>query len=121
EVYRPVAGGRRATINGATVGKRPRDWQREAQAKMNQELLQLGLIKQADIDKQTIQEPACKKYFMHGLGHSLGLGVHDYGVTNKPLEAGSVLTVEPGIYIPEEGLAVRLEKDILLTDSRPVY
>jgi Xaa-Pro aminopeptidase len=87
---------------------------------MNQELLQLGLIKQEDIDKQTIEEPACKKYFMHGLGHSLGLAVHDYGVTQRPLEAGWVLTVEPGIYIPEENLAVRLENDVLLTDSGPV-
>ena len=85
-----------------------------------QELLGLGLIKQEDIDKGTIEEPACRKYFMHGLGHSLGLGVHDYGVTNRPFEEGWVLTVEPGIYIPEEKLAVRLEDDILLTKSGPV-
>ena len=120
QVYGAVLRVLRQSIARATVGKLHRDWQREAQQQMNGELLQLGLIKQEDIDKQTVQEPACKKYFMHGLGHSLGLGVHDYGVTNQPLEAGWVLTVEPGIYIPEERLAVRLENDILLTDKGPI-
>jgi Xaa-Pro aminopeptidase len=120
QVYNAVLRVMRESIRRATVGKLHRDWQREAQQQMNQELLQLGLIKQDDIAKQTIEEPACKKYFMHGLGHSLGLGVHDYGVTQRPFEAGWVLTVEPGIYIPEEGFAVRLENDILLTDSGPV-
>ena len=57
---------------------------------------------------------------MHGLGHSLGLGVHDYGVTTQPFAAGWILTVEPGIYIPAEGFAVRLETDILLTDNGPI-
>jgi Xaa-Pro aminopeptidase len=120
QVYNAVLRVLRASTARATVGKLHRDWQREAQQQMNQELLQLGLIKQEDVDKQTIEEPACKKYFMHGLGHSLGLGVHDYGVFTKPFEAGWVLTVEPGIYIPDEGLAVRLENDILLTESGPV-
>jgi Xaa-Pro aminopeptidase len=120
QVYDAVLRVLRGSIARATVGKLHRDWQREAQQQMNQELLQLGLIKQEDIDKQTIEEPACKKYFMHGLGHSLGLGVHDYGVTQRPFEAGWVLTVEPGIYIPEERLAVRLENDIVLTDSGPI-
>jgi Xaa-Pro aminopeptidase len=120
EVYNAVLRVLRGSIARATVGKLHRDWQREAQQQMNGELLQLGLIKQEDIDKQTIQEPACKKYFMHGLGHSLGLGVHDYGVTTAPLQAGWVLTVEPGIYIPEERLAVRLENNIVLTESGPI-
>jgi Xaa-Pro aminopeptidase len=120
QVYNAVLRVMRDSTKRATVGKLHRDWQREAQQQMNQELLNLGLIKQEDIDKQTIEEPACKKYFMHGLGHSLGLGVHDYGQFTKPFEAGWVLTVEPGIYIPEENLAVRLENDILLTDSGPV-
>ncbi len=120
QVYNAVLRVLRDSTTRATVGKLHRDWQREAQQQMNQELLQLGLIQKADIDKQTVEEPACKKYFMHGLGHSLGLGVHDYGVSTKPFEAGWVLTVEPGIYIPEEGFAVRLENDILLTDSGPV-
>jgi Xaa-Pro aminopeptidase len=120
QVYNAVLRVMRDSIKRATVGKLHRDWQREAQRQMNDELLQLGLIKQEDVAKQTVEEPACKKYFMHGLGHSLGLGVHDYGVTQHPFEPGWVLTVEPGIYIPEEGFAVRLENDILLTESGPV-
>ncbi|MFM8985414.1 MAG: M24 family metallopeptidase [Planctomycetia bacterium] len=57
---------------------------------------------------------------MHGLGHSLGLGVHDLAPVDGPLAPGWVITVEPGIYIPAEGLAIRLENDILITDQGPV-
>ncbi len=87
---------------------------------MNDELLRLGLIKQEDIDKQTLDEPACRKYFMHGLGHPLGLDVHDVGLLNEPFAPGWVLTVEPGIYLPEEGFGVRLENDVLVTEKGPV-
>jgi Xaa-Pro aminopeptidase len=62
----------------------------------------------------------CHRYFMHGLGHSLGLGVHDLAPVNGPFEPGWVLTVEPGIYIPDEGMGVRLENDILVTEAGPV-
>jgi Xaa-Pro aminopeptidase len=81
---------------------------------MNEELLKLGLLKRSDIRNQTEAEPACRKYYMHGLGHSLGLDVHDYGETQEPLSEGWVITVEPGIYIPEEGFGVRLENDIVV-------
>jgi Xaa-Pro aminopeptidase len=120
QVYNAVLRVMRASVARATVGKLARDWTREAQQQMNEELLDLGLIGREDIEKHTPQEPACRKYFMHGLGHSLGLGVHDYGVTTQPFAAGWVLTVEPGIYIPDEGFAVRLETDILLTENGPI-
>ena len=87
---------------------------------MNEELMALGLITKADIRKQTEDELACRKYFMHGLGHPLGLDVHDVGFTTEPFAPGWVLTVEPGIYIPEEGFAVRLENDIVVTPDGPV-
>jgi Xaa-Pro aminopeptidase len=87
---------------------------------MTEELLGLGLLTQKDVKKQTSQKPACSKYFMHGLGHPLGLDVHDVGYTQEPFEAGWVLTVEPGIYLPEEGFGIRLENNILVTEKGPV-
>jgi Xaa-Pro aminopeptidase len=120
QVYNAVLRVMRASIAGAAVGKLYRDWQREAQAMMNEELLELGLLKRSDIKKQTRDEPACRKYFMHGLGHPLGLDVHDVGFTTEPFAPGWVLTVEPGIYIPDEGFGVRLENDIVVTESGPM-
>ena len=119
-VYNAVLRVMRASIAGATVGKLSRDWLKESQAMMNEELLSLGLLKKSDIKKQTEDEPACRKYFMHGLGHPLGLDVHDVGFTTEPFAPGWVLTVEPGIYLPNEGFGVRLENDIVVTPDGPV-
>jgi Xaa-Pro aminopeptidase len=120
EVYRSVLRVLRAMIQAAVPGKLHRDWQKEAEAMVEQELLRLGLLKPRDIRKQDPDKPALKKYFMHGLGHPLGLDVHDVGFLHEPFAPGWVLTVEPGIYIPEEGFGVRLENDILLTEQGPV-
>jgi Xaa-Pro aminopeptidase len=114
QVYDAVRRVQRASIKGATVGKLHRDWHKESQMMMNEELLKLGLLKRSDIKNQTEEEPACRKYYMHGLGHSLGLDVHDYGWTQEPFSEGWVITVEPGIYIPQEGFGVRLENDIVV-------
>jgi Xaa-Pro aminopeptidase len=119
-VYNAVLRVMRASIKGATVGKLARDWLKESQAMMNEELLALGLLKKSDIKQQTEDEPACRKYFMHGLGHPLGLDVHDVGFTTEPFAPGWVLTVEPGIYLPKEGFGVRLENDIVVTTNGPV-
>ena len=120
DVYNAVLRVMRGSIAGATVGKLHRDWQKEAQAMMNDELVQLGLISAADVANQNPEDPACRRYFMHGLGHPLGLDVHDVGFMNQPFAPGWVLTVEPGIYIPAEGFGVRLENDILVTEHGPV-
>ncbi len=120
EVYNAVLRVMRASIAGATVGKLMRDWLRESQMMMNEELLSLGLLKKSDIKKQTEDEPASRKYFMHGLGHPLGLDVHDVGLMSTPFAEGWVLTVEPGIYIPEEKIGIRLENDILVTADGPM-
>jgi Xaa-Pro aminopeptidase len=109
-----------ASVARAVVGASVREWKRAAQVDMTHELVGLGLITEEDAAKDTADEPACKKYYMHGLGHSLGLGVHDIAPFDGPFEAGWVITVEPGIYIPEENLAVRLENDILITEKGPV-
>ncbi len=114
QVYNAVLRVFRATANAAVPGKLHRDWQKEAEAFMQEELLRLGLLKPAEVRKQDPERPALKKYFMHGVGHPLGLDVHDVGIVTEPIQENWVLTVEPGIYIPEEGLGVRLENDILV-------
>ncbi|MEX2186289.1 MAG: aminopeptidase P family protein [Pirellulales bacterium] len=121
DVYDAVLRVMRASIAGAVVGKVNRDWRREAQAMMNDELLRLGLLAEDDLAKpHDADEPACRKYFMHGLGHPLGLDVHDVGSPHAPFEPGWVITVEPGIYIPDEGFGVRIENDVLITADGPV-
>lgn len=120
DVYDAVLRVMRASITGAVVGKLPRDWQHEAQLMMNEELVKLGLLTKEDVAKHTRDTPACKKYFMHGLGHPIGLDVHDVAPVDAPFAPGWVLTVEPGIYIPDEGIAVRLENDVLVTEEGPI-
>jgi len=118
QVYNAVLRVLRAVSKAATPGKLPKQWQKEAEAFMQEELLELGLLKPADIRKQDPEKPALKKYFMHGVGHPLGLDVHDVTHTIEPIQAGWVLTVEPAIYLPDEGFAVRLENNILVQEGR---
>ena len=86
---------------------------------MQSELIGLGLIDKHDVAKQDKNNPLYKKYFMHGTSHHMGLDVHDVENRNRPFEAGMVLTVEPGIYIREENLGIRLENDVLITNDKP--
>ena len=79
------------------------------------ELIGLGLLDKHDVAKQDPNAPLYKKYFMHGTSHHLGLDVHDFASRYKPFEVGNILTCEPGIYIPEEGLGIRIENNILIT------
>ena len=81
---------------------------------IERELVDLGLLTMREIKRQDPDKPAFKKYFMHGLGHPLGLDVHDIGFTTEPIQPGWVMTVEPAIYVKEAGFAVRLENDILV-------
>ncbi len=120
EIYEAVLRVMRASIALAVPGKLPLLWQKEAEALMQKELLGLGLLTKSQIRKQDPDKPALKKYFMHGVGHPMGLDVHDVGFTTEPMQEGWVMTVEPGIYLKEEGFAVRLENDIVVTARGPV-
>ena len=84
---------------------------------MTSELLGLGLLDKADVQKEDKNWPAYKKYFMHGTSHHIGLDTHDYGALKTPMKANMVFTVEPGIYIPEEKMGIRLEDDVVIRDS----
>jgi Xaa-Pro aminopeptidase len=117
QVYDAVLRVLRASSQAATPGKLPKEWQKEAEGFMEKELVDLGLLKPSDIRKQDPEKPVLKKYFMHGVGHPLGLDVHDVGLTTEPIQPGWVLTVEPGIYLPKEGFAVRLENNILVEEG----
>lgn len=93
------------------------EYHKEVGKVMEGELLKLGLIDQTDIKNQREDWPAYKKYFMHGTSHFIGLDTHDVGLWNEPIKAGMVFTCEPGIYIPEENLGIRLEDDLLVRDG----
>jgi Xaa-Pro aminopeptidase len=84
---------------------------------MESELLQLGLIDKTDIKNQNPDWPAYKKYFMHGTSHFIGLDTHDVGLWTEPIKAGMAFTCEPGIYIPEENLGIRIEDDLIVQDK----
>jgi len=84
---------------------------------MEEQLVNLGLISTQDIANQKPEWPAYKKYFMHGTSHFLGLDTHDVGLWHEPIQAGMVFTCEPGIYIPEEGLGIRLEDDLVVQET----
>lgn len=98
-------------------GVLPIDYEKNMADLVENELIKLNLLDANDVANQNPKKPLYKKYFMHGTAHYLGLDVHDVGLYSRPFEAGMVLTCEPGIYIPEEGIGCRLEDDYLITEN----
>ena len=96
------------------------DYQKEVEKYMESKLIDLGLFTRKDVENQDKHQPLFKKYFMHGVAHHLGIDVHDVWDKYKPFAAGMVLTCEPGIYIREEGLGIRLENNLLITEKGAV-
>jgi Xaa-Pro aminopeptidase len=117
QVYDAVLRVEREAASMLRPGVTIQDYHREVGLVMQGELVGLGLIDQTDIKNQDPAWPAYKKYFMHGTSHHLGLDVHDVGTMHFPISAGMVFTVEPGIYIPEEGFAVRIENNIVVQEN----
>lgn len=112
QVYNAVLRVFRQCCDNLKPGKRWKEWQKEAEQFIEKELVDLRLLTMPEIRRQDPDNPALRKYFMHGAGHPIGLDVHDVGLTTEPMQPGWVMTVEPAIYIREEGFAVRLENII---------
>jgi Xaa-Pro aminopeptidase len=112
-VLRVLKGARAMLVPGVQF----QEYHKEVGKLMESELLGLGLISKDDIARQDPNWPAYKKYFMHGTSHHLGLDVHDLFYRYDTFRAGNILTCEPGIYIPEENLGIRIENDILITEN----
>ncbi len=114
-VYESVLRVKRAAAAILRPGITPQQWRRQTVDLMEEELIRLGLVDAAEAREQDPDEkPLVKKYYMHNIGHHLGLDVHDVSPPEEPVRAGMVFTVEPGIYIREENLGVRLEDDVLV-------
>jgi Xaa-Pro aminopeptidase len=119
-VYDAVLRVQKAAIQMLRPGDTLEAYTAEVGRLMEAELIGLGLLNAEKVKGQPKDQPLYKKYFPHGTSHHLGLDVHDYGDKFRPFEAGMVFTCEPGIYIREEGIGVRIENDILVTDRDPV-
>ena len=120
EVYNAVLHVKKEAQKMLVVGNTFDKYNKAVGEIMTEQLLKLGLLKSDDVKNQNPAWPAYKKYFMHGTSHFLGLDVHDVGFFYEPMQAGMVFTVEPGIYIPQEGFGIRLEDDVMVTTGEPL-
>jgi len=120
EVYNAVLKIQKAAIQMLKPGNSLEALQEKVAKLVEAELIRLGVLKRSDIKNQPKDSPLYKKFFPHGTSHHLGLDVHDYGDKYRKLEPGMVFTCEPGIYIRDESIGVRIENDILITRKGPV-
>jgi len=117
EVYNAVLRVKNEATNMLVPGTFWAEFHKEVGLIMTSELLGLGLLDKADVQNEDKNWPAYKKYFMHGTSHHIGLNTHDYGELKAPMKANMVFTVEPGIYIPEENMGIRLEDDVVIQEK----
>jgi len=113
-VYQSVLDVKKEATKLLVPGTIWKEYHKEVGNIMTNQLLKLGLLDKADLQNETAEKPAYKKYFMHGTSHHIGLDTHDYGLLHLPMESNMIFTVEPGIYIPKEGFGVRLEDDVVI-------
>tara|TARA_R110002012_G_scaffold263456_2_gene446415 strand:+ start:67001 stop:68293 length:1293 start_codon:yes stop_codon:yes gene_type:complete len=117
EVYSAVLRVKNEATNMLVPGTIWAEYHKEVGKIMTSELVALGLLDKADIQNEDPDWPAYKKYFMHGTSHHIGLNTHDYGALKTPMKANMVFTVEPGIYIPNEKMGIRLEDDVVIQEK----
>ena len=116
-IYNAVLNVKKEATTLLKPGNLWKEYHEEVGKIMTAELLKLGLIDKNDVKKQNPKYPAYKKYFMHGTSHHLGLDTHDYGLLSEPFEPNMVFTVEPGIYLPDEGFGIRIEDVVVVQES----
>jgi len=117
EVYNAVLRVKNTAMEILRPGVNIQDYHREIGKVMESELIALGLLDKTDVKNQNPDQPLYKKHFMHGTSHHLGLDVHDVGTMYNPISPNMVFTIEPGIYILEEGLGIRLENNIVIQED----
>ena len=116
QVYNAVLRIFRAQVAALVPGKTTKDLRTECEERTAKECVDLGLLKMSQLKKQTPENPAVRPFFMHGVSHPIGLDVHDVTYNHFKIEPGWVLTVEPAIYIKDEGFGVRLENTVVVTE-----
>jgi len=117
EVYNAVNRVKNDATKMLVPGTLWKEYHEEVGKLMTSELLGLGILDKADVKNENPDWPAYKKYFMHGTSHHIGLDTHDYGILWEPMQANQVFTVEPGIYLPDEGFGIRLEDDVVIQEK----
>ncbi len=117
QVYNAVLNVKKEATKMLVPGTLWAEYHKEVGKLMTSELLGLGLLDKADVQNEDPDKPAYKKFFMHGTSHHIGLDTHDYGALKTPMQPNMVFTVEPGIYVPEEGFGIRLEDDVVIREK----
>ncbi|ADV48912.1 peptidase M24 [Cellulophaga algicola DSM 14237] len=117
EVYNAVLRVKNEATKMLVPGTIWAEYHKEVGKMMTSELIGLKLLDTADVQNENPEWPAYKKYFMHGTSHHIGLNTHDYGALKTPMKANMVFTVEPGIYIPNEHMGIRLEDDVVIQEK----
>ena len=119
QVYNAVLRVFRAQLAACVPGKTTKDLRLECEERIAKECVDLGLLKISEIKRQKPDAPAVRKFFMHGVSHPIGLDVHDVMNADAKIAPGWVLTVEPGIYVPQEGFGIRIENTVVVTEDGP--
>ncbi len=117
ELYNAVLRVQKASLEMLRPGNQLHEYHKEVGELMTKELLDLNILDKTEVKNQDPKWPAYKKYFMHGTSHYIGLDVHDVGSWSVKMEVGNAFTCEPGLYLPEEGIGIRIEDDIVIGEK----
>lgn len=117
EVYNAVLDVQKQCYQMLRPGVILAEYQAEVEKLLENKCIELGLFTKSDVANQNPEQPLVKKYFPHGTSHHIGLDVHDIPFREDKIEAGMAFTIEPGLYIREEGIGVRIENDIIITNE----